>query len=230
MTQPVSSSNENLQNTPETGPAHLDTQYTGQYYGATHQDPEQRAPGPAVLGEADVVERPAEDGPVVVVVDEFNEDASEAHVVRHGLIGIQLGGREDLSRGRATLTLMSARPWTAVGEMVKYSEWFPRRNTWNMLLTPCGEEENCSLRDTRGSTSMTRVAFRAPSSQHRVGGVMPGSVTLSKAPTHSVTSRGREVLYAPLTSERLSPGGRPPNTSAYRRGHDDITAQEPGPR
>lgn len=37
----------------------------------------------------------------------------------------------------ATLILMSARPCTAVGDMVKYSELFPVRNTWNMLFTPC---------------------------------------------------------------------------------------------
>jgi hypothetical protein len=33
----------------------------------------------------------AEDGPVVVLVDEVDEDAGEAHVVRHGLVGVELG-------------------------------------------------------------------------------------------------------------------------------------------
>lgn len=41
----------------------------------------------------------------------------------------------------ATLILMSARPCTAVGEMVKYSELFPVKNTWNMLFTPCRRKD-----------------------------------------------------------------------------------------
>lgn len=41
----------------------------------------------------------------------------------------------------ATLILMSARPCTAVGEMVKNSELFPVRNTWNMLFTPCRRKD-----------------------------------------------------------------------------------------
>lgn len=45
------------------------------------------------------------------------------------------------SSGMATLILMSARPCTAVGEMVKYSELFPVRNTWNMLFTPCRRKD-----------------------------------------------------------------------------------------
>ena len=57
----------------------------------THQDADQRRAGGRVLGQADVVHGLAEDGPVVVLVDEIDEDAGEADVVRHGLVGVELG-------------------------------------------------------------------------------------------------------------------------------------------
>ena len=58
----------------------------------THPDADQRRAGGRVLGQADVVHGLAEDGPVVVLVDEVDEDAGEAHVVGHGLVGVELGG------------------------------------------------------------------------------------------------------------------------------------------
>ena len=59
----------------------------------THPDADQRGARGRVLRQADVVHGLAEDGPVVVLVDEVDEDAGEAHVVRHGLIGVELGKR-----------------------------------------------------------------------------------------------------------------------------------------
>lgn len=56
----------------------------------THQDPQQRRTAGCVFRKADVVQRFAEDGPVVVLVDELDEDAGEAHMVGHGLVGIEL--------------------------------------------------------------------------------------------------------------------------------------------
>lgn len=61
----------------------------------THQDAHQRGAGWRVFREADVVQRFAEDGPVVVLIDQLDENASEAHVVGHGLVGIKLERDDD---------------------------------------------------------------------------------------------------------------------------------------
>jgi len=60
----------------------------------THQYADQRGAHGCVLGKADVVHGPAEDGPVVVLIDEVDEDPREAHMVRHGLVGVELSKRE----------------------------------------------------------------------------------------------------------------------------------------
>lgn len=56
----------------------------------THQDAEQRGARGRVFRQADVVQGLAEDGAVVVLIDQLNEDASESHVVGHGLVGVEL--------------------------------------------------------------------------------------------------------------------------------------------
>ena len=60
------------------------------------------------------------------------------------------------SNGMATLILMSARPCTAVGEMVKYSELFPVRNTWNMLFTPCHRKDKREVRGEKQKYGLLR--------------------------------------------------------------------------
>lgn len=59
----------------------------------THQDCQHRGPHGDVLVQADIVERLAEDGPVVVFIDEGNLHLGIAHVVRDTLIGKELGGQ-----------------------------------------------------------------------------------------------------------------------------------------
>lgn len=66
---------------PETAPRICDT----------HQDSEQRGARRRVFRQADVVQGLAEDGAVVVLIDQLNKDTGEPHVVRHGLIGVELG-------------------------------------------------------------------------------------------------------------------------------------------
>lgn len=59
----------------------------------THQDCQHRGPHGDVLVQADIVERLAEDGPVVIFIDEGNLHLGIAHVVRYTLIGKELGGQ-----------------------------------------------------------------------------------------------------------------------------------------
>lgn len=56
----------------------------------THQDRQHRGPHGDVLVQADVVEWLAEDGPVVVLVDEGDLHLGVAHVVGHTLVGKEL--------------------------------------------------------------------------------------------------------------------------------------------
>lgn len=59
----------------------------------TYQDCQHRGPHGDVLVQADIVERLAEDGPVVIFIDEGNLHLGIAHVVRYTLIGKELGGQ-----------------------------------------------------------------------------------------------------------------------------------------
>lgn len=56
----------------------------------THYDLYERGPRRRVFRQADVVQGAAEDGPVVVLVDQVDENASKAHVLRERLVGIEL--------------------------------------------------------------------------------------------------------------------------------------------
>lgn len=58
---------------------------------ATHVDLEDGGAHGGVLQEADVVERLAEHGPVVVLVDQVDFHPREADVVRDALVGEELG-------------------------------------------------------------------------------------------------------------------------------------------
>lgn len=57
----------------------------------TYQDCQHGGPHSDVLVQADVVERLAEDGPVVIFINEGNLDLGIAHVVRYTLVGKELG-------------------------------------------------------------------------------------------------------------------------------------------
>lgn len=57
----------------------------------THQDCNHRGPHSDILVQADVVQWLAEDGPVVILVDEGDLHLGIAHVVRHTLVGKELG-------------------------------------------------------------------------------------------------------------------------------------------
>lgn len=57
----------------------------------THQDCQHRGPHSDILIQADVVQRLAEDGPVVILIDEGDLHLGIAHVVRHTLVGKELG-------------------------------------------------------------------------------------------------------------------------------------------
>lgn len=59
-------------------------------FDSTHQDAEQWSTRSCVFWKADVVQRFAEDGPVVILIDQLNEHAGKANVVGHGLVGIKL--------------------------------------------------------------------------------------------------------------------------------------------
>lgn len=59
-------------------------------FDGTHQDAEQGSTRSCVFWNADVVQWFAEDGPVIILIDQLNEHACEAHVVGHGLVGIKL--------------------------------------------------------------------------------------------------------------------------------------------
>lgn len=65
----------------------------------THQDLKQRGTAGCIFRETDVVERFAEDGSVIILIDQVNKNTGESHVVGHGLIGKELdrrGGGERL--------------------------------------------------------------------------------------------------------------------------------------
>lgn len=59
----------------------------------TYQDCQHGGPHGDVLIEADIVEGLAEDGPVVVFIDERNLHLGIAHVVGYALVGEELEGR-----------------------------------------------------------------------------------------------------------------------------------------
>lgn len=63
-------------------------------YGTHHDAEQRRAPG-CVFGKADVVQWFAEDGSVIIFINQFDEDAGETHMVRHGLVGVELGRERD---------------------------------------------------------------------------------------------------------------------------------------
>lgn len=63
----------------------------GSWGAPTHVDLEDGGAHGGVLQEADVVEGPAEHGPVVVLVDEVDFHAREADVVRDALVCEELG-------------------------------------------------------------------------------------------------------------------------------------------
>lgn len=56
----------------------------------SHQDCQHRGSHGDILIQADVVQWLAEDGPVVILVDEGNLHLGIAHVVRHTLVGKEL--------------------------------------------------------------------------------------------------------------------------------------------
>lgn len=57
----------------------------------TYQDCQHGGPQGDVLIQADIVERLAEDGPIVIFINEGDLHLGIAHVVRYALIGKELG-------------------------------------------------------------------------------------------------------------------------------------------
>lgn len=72
----------------------------------THQDLEQRGARGRVFRKADVVQWLAEDGAVVVLIDQLNKDTGESHVVRHGLVSVELRRDNDKHFGLKCVKLI----------------------------------------------------------------------------------------------------------------------------
>ena len=74
----------------------------------THQDCQHGGPHGDVLVQADVVQWLAEDGPVVILIDEGDLHLGIAHMVRHTFIGKELGVQ---SRAQVSSQVL-LEPWS----------------------------------------------------------------------------------------------------------------------
>lgn len=88
------------------------------HHSDTHQDLEQRGARRRAFREADVVQRLAEDGAVVVLVDQLNKDTGESHMVRHGLVCVELRRDSDTRFGRKCVKLIKTS-----SEQVSFHLW-----------------------------------------------------------------------------------------------------------
>lgn len=67
---------------------------------------EQRSARRRVFRKADVVQWLAKDGAVVVLIDQLNKDTGESHMVRHGLICVELRRDSDTHFGLKCVKLI----------------------------------------------------------------------------------------------------------------------------